>query len=140
VAERRVHMTRLAWSWYATWTLVDYYTTASLYGIYHEVNPLITWLVSMGLSIDAALAVLGIAMTALIAAMYIFGGRILRLAAIGVMWVRAIAAVNNIVLIASGRSLIDYLIILNIPPLWAMVIVTLIPTVAVAIALARGRP
>jgi len=133
-------MTRLAWSWYATWTLVDYCTTTSLYGIYHEANPLVTWLVTRGLSIDAALAAAGLAATALIAAMYLSNVRILELAAIGVMWVRATPAVNNVVLIASGRSLIDYLIILNIPPLWAVAIVTLIPTVAVAIALARGRP
>jgi len=130
-------MTRMAWAWYAAWTAVDYYTTTSLYGIYHEANPLVAWLVSRGLSIDAALAVLGMTVTALLAAMYVSNIRILKMAAIGTMWVRAVPGVNNVVLIATGRSLIDYLIMWNIPPTWAAVIVTLIPVVAVVMALAR---
>jgi len=131
-------MSRLAWAWYGAWTLADYYTTVRLYGIYHEANPLVTWLMTWGLSIDTALAVLGLAVTGLLAAMYASNVRVLRVAAVGAMWVRATPAVNNLVLVVTGRSLIDYIIItLNIPPAWAVVIVTLIP-VAIVMALARG--
>jgi len=133
-------MTRLSWAWYSAWTAVDYYTTTSLYGLYGEANPLVAWLMARGLSIDAALAVLGVVVTALLAAMYLSNVRILKLAAIGAMWVRAVAPVNNLALIATGRSLIDYLIMWNIPPTWAAVIVTLIPTAVVVAILARGRP
>jgi len=129
-------MTRMAWAWYGAWTAVDYYTTVRLYGIYHEANPLVTWLMTWGLSIDTTLAVLVLAVTALLAAMYASNVRVLRAAAVGAMWVRATSAVSNLVLVATGRSLIDYIIItLNIPPAWAVAIVTLIP---VAIAVARG--
>jgi len=128
-------MSRVAWAWYGAWTAVDYYTTVRLYGIYHEANPLVNALMAHGLTIDAALAVLGLAVTGLLAAMYASNVRVLRAAAVGAMWVRATPAANNLVLVATGRSLIDYLIILNIPPAWAVAIVTLIP---VAMALARG--
>jgi len=132
-------MSRVAWAWYSVWTLVDYITTTALYGIYHEANPLAAWLVSRGVPIGAALAVLGLAVTALLAAMYIFGGRILRLAAIGAMWVRATPAVNNLVLVATGRSLVDSVILaLNIPPTWAATIVTVAPATVVSIVLVRG--
>jgi len=76
-------MSRVAWSWYGAWTLADYYTTTRLYGIYHEANPLVTWLMTWGLSIDTALAVLGLAVTALLAAMYASNIRALRAVARG---------------------------------------------------------
>jgi len=132
-------MSRVAWSWYGAWTAVDYYTTVRLYGIYHEANPLVNALMAHGLTIDVALAVVGLAVTAVLALMYMSNIRVLKAAAVGAMWVRATPAVNNLTLIATGRSLIDYIIItLDIPPTWAVAIVTLIPVTIVTIAVARG--
>jgi len=131
-------MIRMAWAWYGAWTLVDYYTTIKLYGIYHETNPLVNMLMAWGLPIDAALAAVGLAVTALLAAMCLSNIRILKMAAVGAMWVRATPAVNNLTLVATGRSLVDCIILaLNMPPTWAATIVTLAPTAVVSIVLVR---
>jgi len=133
-------MSRLAWAWYGVWTVVDYYTTLWFYGVHHEVNIIINAMAAF-MPIDVALAVHGIIVTILLAAMYYSQIRVLRIATEIALWLRAIAPVNNIILLQTGYALVDYVMMwTGASPQAAVVLMAVAPTIIyIVIAKLRGR-